>query len=219
MTDSLSDLAIRMSSLRLNHGQVAEVMDGSQLASGMLPTARHAMIRKLRRSFVPFANGEIIKDNPRDEVIYHYIHVAELGLILKLLNNGMRFSHAVSLVSRHRTILRQFYKEALLEADTGRGEPVPMTMLGPVGIDPKTGEPLYEHAAGLYLDFCAFQQNGVLSMSEPKLLGPKAAISRFMSLEDGLYPVPLVPLSQICTRIEKIAAATAPIKRGPRPRQ
>jgi len=218
MTDSLTDLTIRMSSLRLNHGQVAEVMDGTQLASGMLPSARDAMIRKLRRSHVPFAKGEIIKDNPRDEVIYHFVHLAELGLSLKLLNDGMKFSQVVALVSQHRVILRGFYREALLEANSGRGEPVPLTMLDPVGTDPKTGEPLYEHAAGLYLDFCAFHRNGVLLMSEPKLLGPKAALSRFMSMEDGLYPVPLVALSQLCTRIEKIASATVPVKRGRKPR-
>jgi|GEM_PF-2398701 len=218
MTQERPDLQTRMTTLRLNHGQVAQALEDSGLASGMLPSARHAMIRKLRRAHVPFGKGEIVKESARDEVIYEFVHLAELGLAMKLLSEGMRFSHAVELVSRHRSILRRFYKEALLEADSGRGAPIPMIMLDPVRTDPKTGKPVYPNAAGLYLDFRATQQNGVLLLAEPKLLDPKAAISHFMGLQDGFYPLPLVALSQICTRIEKVASATLPVKRGPKPR-
>ena len=218
MTVSHNDLSIRMNSLRLNHGQVAKVMEDTRLASGMVPSARDAMIRKLRRSDVPFAKGEIHKESPNDEVFYEFVHLAELGLAMRLLGEGLRFGHAVQLVSRHRSVLRCFYREALLEANSGRGAPIPLTMLDPIRVDPKTGEPTYPEAAGLYLDFVANQQNGILLLSEPELLGPKAAISRFMSLEDGFRPLPLVALSQLCSRIEKIASATPPVKRGPKPR-
>ena len=218
MTDSRNDLAIRISSLRLGHGQVAKVMEDTRLAVGMAPSARDAMIRKLRRAYVPFGKGEIVKDSPHEEVIFEFVHLVELGLAMKLLSEGIRFGHAVDLVSRHRPLLRAFYEEALLEADSGRGTPIPMTMLDPIGTDPKTGDTIYQHAAGLYLDFRASQQNGILLMAEPKLLDPKEAISHYMGLEDGFYPLPLVPLSQICTRIEKFASATQPVRRGPKAR-
>lgn len=218
MTRKLADLQTRMTTLRLNHGQVAQVMDDTGLASGMTASARHAMIRKLRRSYVPFGKGEIIKESAREEVIYEFVHLAELGLALKLLNEGMRFGHVVELVSRHRSVLRPFYKEALLEDESGRGTPIPLTMFDPIGTDPKSSKPIYPQAAGLYLDFRATQQNGILLLSEPKLLDPKAAILHLTGLQDGLYPLPLVPLSQICTRVEKVASATLPIRRGPKPR-
>jgi len=218
MIDSLADLNNRIDILRLNHGQAAIVIVGTNLAAGMAPSALHAMIRKLRRANVPFTEAESIKEDLRDELKYDFCQLVELALAVKLLNDGMAFRHVVSLVSKHRPILRQFYREALLEANSGRGTPQPMTMLAPLGTDRYTGEAIYERAAGLYLDFCAFQQNGVLTMSEPKLLGPMAAISRFMSLQDGLYPFPLIALSQICTRVEKIASSTPPVKRGPKPR-
>ena len=207
-----------MANLRLNHGQVAQVMDDTGLASGMVPSARHAMIRKLRRSDVPFDNGEIVKESAREEVFYEFVHLAELGLAMKLLNEGMRFGHVVELVSRHRSVLRPFYKEALVEAESGRGTPIPLTMLDSTGTDTKSGEPIYPKAAGLYLDFKATQMNGILLLSEPKLLDPKAAILHLTGYQDGLYPLPLVPLSQICTRIEKVASATLPVRRGPKPR-
>ena len=218
MTRSLADLRIRMQTLRLNHGQVAEVMEGTRLASGMVPSARHAMIRKLRRAFVPFGKGEIVKESPREELIYEFVHLAELGLAMKLLSEGMRFGHVVELVSRHRNVLRRFYKEALLEAYSGRGTPIPMTMLDPIETDPKTGKPSYPEGSGLYLDFNASQQNGILLIAEPRLLDPKAAISHYMGLQDGFYPLPLIALSQVCTRIEKVASASQPVRRGPKPR-
>ena len=193
-------------------------MDDTGLASGMVPSARHAMIRKLRRSDVPFDNGEIVKESAREEVFYEFVHLAELGLAMKLLNEGMRFGHVVELVSRHRSVLRPFYKEALVEAESGRGTPIPLTMLDSTGTDTKSGEPIYPKAAGLYLDFKATQMNGILLLSEPKLLDPKAAILHLTGYQDGLYPLPLVPLSQICTRIEKVASATLPVRRGPKPR-
>ena len=218
MTRTLADLKTRMNTLRLNHGQVAAVMEASRLASGMLPAARHAMIRKLRRADVPFGKGEIVKQSPREEFIYEFVHLAELGLAMKLLSEGMRFGHAVELVSRHRAILRNFYEEALLEAESGRGTPIPMTMLDPIGKDSKTGKPIYPEASGLYLDFSASQQNGILLIAEPRLLDPKAATSHYMGLRDGFYPLPLIALSQICMRIEKVASATKPVRRGPKPR-
>ena len=218
MAHDLAHLQTRMATLRLNHGQVAQVMDDTGLASGMVPSARHAMIRKLRRSDVPFGKGEIVKESARDEVIYEFVHLAELGLAMKLLSDGIRFGHVIELVSRHRSVLRPFYKEALLEAESGRGTSIPLTMLDPTGTNPKSGEPDYPQAAGLYLDFRATQQNGVLLLSEPKLLDPKAAILHLTGLQDGLYPLPLVSRSQICTRIEKVASATLPVKRGPKPR-
>jgi len=218
MTSFQTDLQSRMATLRLNHGQVAQVMEDTRLAAGMVASARHAMIRKLRRSDVPFGKGELVKESARDEVIYEFVHLAELGLALKLLSDGMRFGHVVELVGRHRSVLRPFYKKALLEAETGKGTPISLTMLDPIGTNPKTGEPTYPRAAGLYLDFRARQQNGFLLLSEPKLLDPKAAILHLTGIQDGLYPLPLVPLSQICTRIEKVASATLPVRRGPKPR-
>ena len=70
--------------------------------------------------------------------------------------------------------------------------------------------------SGLYLEFTALARHGAMSVSEPKLISPWKAVERYMASYDGLYPFPLIMLSQICHRVLKVAEETPPVKRGRR---
>ena len=207
MTEAHPDL-VRIKSLKLSHGQALLVMKGTGLASYMYDTSLDAMVKKFRREGLPFEPDEV-GTYQWEEIVYRYEHLVELALALKMLADGMSFRHIVSLLTQYRSKLRRFYKEALLEARMGRG--TDRTIVNP---SPLQGEIREMNIGGLYLEFMAVNRNGVLTASSPELIGPWKAFERFMGYYDGLYPFPLIMLSQICERVLKVAEATPPVKRG-----
>ncbi len=210
MIDPQNDLPLRMKSLKLSHGQVLRVMKDTRLAEHMSDTALDAMVKKFRREGLPFETDEV-GSYQWEEIVYRYEHIIELAVALKMLTDGMAFRHIVALLTQYRMKLRKFYREALLEARTGRG--ADRTITNPA---PLKGELAKMNIGGLYLEFMAINRNGIVGTLSPELIGPWKAFERYMSYYDGLYPFPLIMLSQICERVLKIAEATPPVKRGRR---
>lgn len=210
MSDSSADLLLRIKTLKLSHGQALLVMKDTRLAENMTETALNSMVKKLRLNEVPFEPDEV-GTYQWEEIIYRYEHLVELAIALKMLADGMAFRHVVSLVTKYRKLLRKFYREALLEARSERG--ADRTIINPT---PKFGEYAELNIGGMYLDFKATYNNGFLGSPGPVLIGPWEAFGRYMAYYDGLYPFPLIMLSQICERVLKIAEATPPVRRGRR---
>ena len=210
MTKPHSTLPLRMKTLKLSHGQALRVMTDTGLAAGMTDSALNSMVKKFRLNGLPFEKKEE-GSNQWEETIYQYEHLVELALALKMLSDGMAFRHIVSLLTKYRSKLHRFYVEALLAADTGMGRP--RTIVNP---EPLKGELPEVHISGLYLEFTALARHGAMNASEPKLISPWKAVERFMASYDGLYPFPLIMLSQICQRVLKVAEGTPPVKRGRR---
>lgn len=208
MKETQIDLLLRMKSLKLSHGQALLVMKDTRLAENMTETSLNSMVKKLRLNEVPFEPDEV-GTYQWEEIIYRYEHLIELAIALKMLADGMAFRHVVSLLTKYRKVLRRFYREALLESRSERGGD--RLIQNPA---PKAGEYNELNIAGMYLDFKATYNNGFLGSPGPVLIGPWVAFERYMAYYDGLYPFPLIMLSQICERVLKIAEATPPVRRG-----
>ena len=208
MDSFTTELSARISTLRLSHGQAIQVLRDTRLAESVSASALDAMIKKLRREGVPFAADEL-GDYQWEEIVYRYEHIIELAVALKMQSDGMSFRHVVALLTKYRNKLRKFYREALLEARSGRGADHSLKNSAQ-----EPGELAQIKISGLYLDFRATYHNGVIGSPGPELLGPWKALERFMAYYDGLYPMPLIMLSQICERVFRIAEATPPVKRG-----
>ena len=210
MTNPLSNLPLRMKTLKLSHGQALRIMTDTRLAAGMTDSALNSMVKKFRLNGLPFERKEE-GVNQWEETVYHYEHLVELALALKMLSDGMAFRHIVSLLTKYRPKLHRFYMDALFAADTGLGSP--RTIINP---EPLKGELTEVQISGLYLEFSALARNGAMTISEPRLISPWMAVERYMASYDGLYPFPLIMLSQICQRVLKVAEGTPPVKRGRR---
>lgn len=210
MNHANAALLPQVQSLKLSHGQVLLVLRGTGLGSHMADTALESMVKKLRRQNVPF-EPDARKFSQWEEVTYCYEHVAELAVAFKMQADGIAFRHITGLLIMHRPKLHKFYREAYLEAETGRG--APRTLLN-ANAQTQNQDAREITVGGLYLDFRATYSNGIMSSPGPVLLDPVQATERFMSIFDGLYPYPPLALSQICQRVVKIADATPPVKRG-----
>lgn len=208
MTILQTDLVLRSKALKLSHGQALLVMKGTRLAESMTETALNSMVKKLRLNELPFERDEV-GTYQWEEIVYRYQHLVELAIALKMLADGMAFRHVVSLLTKYRKLLRKYYREALLESRSGRGGD--RLIVNPI---PSSGELSEMNIGGMYLDFRATYNNGMLGSLGPELIGPWAAFERYMAYYDGLYPFPLIMLSQICERVLKIAENTPPVKRG-----
>ena len=112
----------QIQSLKLSHGQALLVIRGTRLAEHMADTAFQSMVKKFRREYVPFEPNED-KSWQWEEVTYCYEHVAELAVAFKMQADGIAFRHITGLLIKHRPKLHKFYREAYLEAETGRGAP------------------------------------------------------------------------------------------------
>ena len=210
MTIPVSMFHLRMKTLKLSHGQALRVMTDTGLAAGMTDSALNSMVKKFRLNGLPFEKKEE-GAYQWEETVYHYEHLVELALALKMLSDGMAFRHIVSLLTKYRSKLHRFYVDALLAAYTGMGRP--RTIVNPEQLK---GELPQVQISGLYLEFTALARHGAMSVSEPKLISPWKAVERYMASYDGLYPFPLIMLSQICHRVLKVAEETPPVKRGRR---
>ena len=164
MTKPVSTLHLRMKTLKLSHGQALRVMTDTGLAAGMTDSALNSMVKKFRLNGLPFDRKEE-GVNQWEETVYHYEHLVELALAIKMLSDGMAFRHIVSLLTKYRSKLLRFYVEAFLCADTGMGSSRTI-----VNTEPLKGEEYFIKIKELYLESTALAQNGVLSSSEPRLI-------------------------------------------------
>jgi hypothetical protein len=201
----MSDLR-RLDQISLSHGQAIWVIEAMQIAAWLDTAGLNAVVKKLRRHWVPFSEEDLEK--PRWEAVrYGFEHLLAIVVALKMTADGMAFRHIVSLLTSHRKKLRPIYRRAFLEADSGLGAPVEI----------RSADGRNMAVSGLYLDFSATARiNGTLAALAPTALPPWEALQRYMGLYVGLHMFPLIRISQLATEAVRLAEAAPEVKRGPK---
>lgn len=202
----MSDDTKRLDRISLTHGQAIWVIEAMQIAGWLDTAGLNAVVKKLRRHWVPFSEEELEK--PQWEgVRYGFEHLLEVVVALRMTADGMAFRHIVSLLASHRKKLRPIYRRAFLEAEGGLGAPVEI----------RSADGRNMSISGVYLDFSAAARiNGMLASLAPTALGPWDALQRYMGLYVGLHMFPLIRISQLATEAVRLAEAAPEVKRGPK---
>ena len=200
----MNDDVRRLDQISLSHGQAIWVVEAMQVAGWMDTAGLNAVVKKLRRHFVPFSEEELRK--PRwEEVSYGFEHLLEVVVALKMTADGMAFRHIVSLLANHRKKLRLVYRRAFLEAEKGLGAPLEI----------RSADGRTMTVSGLYLDFAATTRvNGMLATLAPTALAPWEALQRYMGLYVSVHLFPLIRISQLATEAVRLAEAAPEVKRG-----
>jgi hypothetical protein len=201
----MSDLR-RLDQISLSHGQAIWVIEAMQIAGWLDTAGLNAVVKKLRRHWVPFSEEELEK--PRWEAVrYGFEHLIEIVVALKITADGMAFRHIVSLLTSHRKKLRLIYRRAFLEAESGLGAPVEI----------RSADGRSMGISGLYLDFSAATRvNGMLASLAPTALAPWEALQRYMGLYASVHMFPVIRISQLATEAVRLAEAAPEVKRGPK---
>jgi hypothetical protein len=188
----------------LSHGQAMWVIEAMRIADWLDAAGLDAVLKKFRRHLVPFSKEELQK--PRwQEVRYAFEHLLEIVVALKMTGDGMAFRHVVSLLTQDREELRQIYRRAFLEADSGQGAPLEI----------KSADGRSINISGLYLDFSAMRRvNGMLASMSPTALGPWEALLRYMGFYQSVHMFPLIRISQLATEAVRLAEAAPEVRRG-----
>jgi len=195
---------LSISGLSLSHGQVMYVIEALHIAEWLDRPALDSVLKKFRRSLVPFSTDELAKPH-WEEHRYGFVHLIECVIAMKMVADGLAFRHVVSLLTFHRDKLRGLYLKALMEASVGEGKEIEVSALDGRVI----------RVGGLYLDFMAtINKDGVLSSTGPRLLGPWEALNRYMGVYVGLHPSMPIRLSQLAAEAVRIADSTPLYKRG-----
>ena len=198
---------LNISTLSFSHGQVLQTIEAMHIAEWLDRQALDSILKKLRRDLVPFTADELDKPN-WEQLRYHYVHLIECVVAIKMMADGIAHRHIVGLLTFDRPKLREAYKTAFYEANTGLGKPV--LIKHPDGRE--------VHISGLYLDFMAsINKLGVLMSHGPRLLDPWQALNRYMGLYSGLHPLPFIRLSDLATEAVHFAVHMPELKRGRKP--
>jgi hypothetical protein len=200
----MSDDVRRLDQISLSHGQAIWAIEAMQVAGWLDTAGLNAVVKKLRRHFVPFSEEELQK--PKwEEVRYGFEHLLDIVVALKMMADGMAFRHIVSLLTNHRKKLRLIYRRAFLEADKGLGAPLEI----------RSADGRAMNMSGLYLDFSATARiNGMLATFGPTALAPWEAFQRYMGLYISVHMFPLIRISQLATEAVRLAEAAPEVKRG-----
>src|SRR5262252_8014241 len=121
MSSSPSNLPV----IALSHGQTLWVLSQMGFRTGDSPTAFNSYVMGLRRAGLPFDEGELGRGAGHN-VTYRYEHLMELTVALALRAQAILPRDIVSLLAQHRDRLRQIYRRAWTERDSGLGGPVPV---------------------------------------------------------------------------------------------
>ena len=118
----MTDQPDRVPVFALSHGQALWILAHMGFRTGDTPTAFNAYVMGLRRAGLPFSS-----DEPRlgagHNVIYRYEHLMELTVALALRAQAILPRDIVNLLALHRGRLRQIYRRAWTERDSGLGAP------------------------------------------------------------------------------------------------
>ena len=88
----------RLDLISLSHGQAMFVVQSMHIAEWLDAAGLDSILKKFRRSFVPFSQEELEK--PRwQEVRYGYEHLLEVCVALRMTADGIAFRHVVSLLT------------------------------------------------------------------------------------------------------------------------
>ena len=193
--------------LSFSHGQILQTIEAMHIAEWLDRPALDSILKKLRRDFVPFTAEELEKPQ-WEQVRYGYVHLVECVVAIKMMAEGISHRHIVGLLTFDRPKLREAYKKAFSDANSGLGGPIPI----------KHPDGREIHIGGLYLDFMAIiNKLGTLSSSGPRLLDPWQALNRYMGQYVGLHPLPPIRLSDLATEAVRVAVRMPELKRGRKP--
>jgi hypothetical protein len=200
----MSDDVRRLDQISLSQGQAIWVIEAMQVAGWLDTAGLNAVVKKLRRHFVPFSEEELQK--PKwEEVRYGFEHLLDVVVALKMTSDGMAFRHIVSLLASHRKKLRLIYRRGFLEAESGLGTPLEI----------RSADGRTMNISGLYLDFLATARvNGMLATLAPTALAPWEALQRYMGLYISVHMFPLIRISQLATEAVRLAEAAPEVRRG-----
>ena len=200
----MSDDVRRLDQISLSQGQAIWVIEAMQVAGWLDTAGLNAVVKKLRRHFVPFSEEELQK--PKwEEVRYGFEHLLDVVVALKMTSDGMAFRHIVSLLANHRKKLRLIYRRGFLEAESGLGTPLEI----------RSADGRTMNISGLYLDFSATARvNGMLATLAPTALAPWEALQRYMGLYISVHMFPLIRISQLATDAVRLAEAAPEVRRG-----
>ena len=200
----MSDVVRRLDQISLSQGQAIWVIEAMQVAGWLDTSGLNAVVKKLRRHFVPFSEEELQK--PKwEEVRYGFEHLLDVVVALKMTSDGMAFRHIVSLLANHRKKLRLIYRRGFLEAESGLGTPLEI----------RSADGRTMNISGLYLDFSATARvNGMLATLAPTALAPWEALQRYMGLYISVHMFPLIRISQLATEAVRLAEAAPEVRRG-----
>jgi|SRR5215472_11373913 len=200
MSSSPSNLPV----IALSHGQTLWVLSQMGFRTGESPTAFNSYVMGLRRAGLPFDEGEL-GQGAGHNVTYRYEHLMELTVALALRAQAILPRDIVDLLARHRGRLRQIYRRAWTERESGLG--------APQTIDPGKEKPF--RLTGIYLDLkLMYVETGYLGYPAPVGLGPGEAVVRAFTKNIGQHVRGLLPLSELAEQVAELAPAAPEIRRG-----
>ena len=200
----MTDQPDRVPVFALSHGQALWILAHMGFRTGDTPTAFNAYVMGLRRAGLPFSS-----DEPRlgagFNVIYRYEHLMELTVALALRAQAILPRDIVDLLAQNRSRLRQIYRRAWTERDSGLG--APETVI--------PGRHDAFKLSGIYLDLrLMYVETGVLGHSAPVALGPGEAVVRVFTKNVGQHLRGMLPLSELAEEVVKLAPAAPEFRRG-----
>jgi hypothetical protein len=192
--------------IALSHGQALWVLASMGFRTGDTPTAFTSYIMGLRRAGLPFGPNEL-GGGAGHNVTYRFEHMMELAVALALRAQAILPRDIVSLLAERRDQLRQFYRQAWAERETGLG--------APEKIHPGN-QPAFR-LSGIYLDLrLMYADTGFLGYPPPQALGPGKAVVRQFTANIGQHVRGLLPLTELAEEIVKLAPGAPEIRRGRR---
>jgi hypothetical protein len=197
--------AKHIASLSLTHGQVLWVIDCMRIVEWLERPALDSVLKKFRRDGVPDFSSTGQQGCQGSNFSYNFEQLMDCVVAMKLVADGLAFRHVVGLMTSDPEKLRQYYRRAFFEAETGFGNVVEV----------KAEDGRKISIGGLYLDFHAvISKSGILSTTGPRLLDAWEALNRYMGGYSMLHPTGMVRLSQLALEAVRLAGHAPVIKRG-----
>ena len=196
----------KVPALAVSHGQVLWVLENMGFRTGDTPTAFNAYVMGLRRAGLPFADDELGR-GPGHNVTYRYVHLMELTVALALRAQAILPRDIVSLLAQHRDRLRQIYRRAWTERDSGLGAPQPV----------RVGKQEPFLLSGVWLDLrLMYGEAGILFHITPTALGPGQAVVRMFTKNILQHMRQPLPVSELAEQVVELASGAPEVRRGRR---
>jgi hypothetical protein len=194
--------------IALSHGQARWVVIHLNLRVGDDELMFDSYLKGLRSGGLPFSSEEL-GIGAGHNLTYRYEHLMELAVCLYLRTQAVPLNDISRLLVGQRSSLRSLLRQAYLERESGLGATRVVEIAGPVKVE--------RRISGCHLSFMAnHASSGILITAKARLLGPVEAFDHLMGEHDGFYPRPPVPVSELASRVVKLAAGVPVIRRGPR---
>ena len=191
--------------LSISHGQILWVIDSMNFVSWLTRPALDSVLKKFRLNKVPDFDRLGQAGRAGADFAYGFTEVMDCVVAMKLVSDGLAFRHVVGLMKFDPEKLRQCYRRAYFEAESGTGVPLRVS----------SDDGRHLSISGLVLDFKAqISRSGALSTPGPILLDPWQALERYTGNYVNFHPTGLARLSQLATEAVRLAVVAPPVKRG-----